>query len=134
MNIFKSHIPRRTVVHDNGCDNHSPILGGRVRPPDICNAVRGIASSAAKGIAGGAAACLLIPAAFAADADSALNTVLDTLTTYVTIAGGVLCVWGAVVLGSGLNDHNGPGIQQGIWRIVGGGVIIAASALFSSLT
>ena len=63
-----------------------------------------------------------------------LNTVLTTLTQFVTMGGGVLCVWGAVVLGSSLNDHNGPGIQQGIWRMVGGGVIIAAAALFSSIT
>ena len=81
-------------------------------------AVRNIASSAAPALTG----------AFV------LSTVLNTLTTYVKLAGGVLCVWGAVVLGSGLNDHNGPGIQQGIWRIVGGGVIIAAAALFSSLS
>ena len=62
-----------------------------------------------------------------------LNTVLNTLTTYVKIAGGLACVWGAVTLGTNLNDHNGPGIQQGIWRMVGGGVIIAAAMLFGNI-
>lgn len=98
-------------------------------------AVRNIASSAAPALTGAFVLSMLIPAAFAVEAASTtLTTVLNTLTTYVKLAGGVLCVWGAVVLGSGLNDHNGPGIQQGIWRIVGGGVIIAAAALFSSLS
>lgn len=98
-------------------------------------AVRNIASSAALALAGAFVLSMLVPSAFADDPGAAtLNTVLTTLTTYVKLAGGVLCVWGAVVLGSGLNDHNGPGIQQGIWRIVGGGVIIAAAALFSSLS
>lgn len=98
-------------------------------------AVRNIASSAAPALTGAFVLSMLVPAAFAAEAASTtLTTVLNTLTTYVKLAGGVLCVWGAVVLGSGLNDHNGPGIQQGIWRIVGGGVIIAAAALFSSLS
>lgn len=96
------------------------------------NAARNIASSAALALAGAFVLSMLVPSAFADDPGAAtLNTVL---TTYVKLAGGVLCVWGAVVLGSGLNDHNGPGIQQGIWRIVGGGVIIAAAALFSSLS
>lgn len=99
------------------------------------NAARNIASSAALALAGAFVLSMLVPSAFADDPGAAtLNTVLTTLTTYVKLAGGVLCVWGAVVLGSGLNDHNGPGIQQGIWRIVGGGVIIAAAALFSSLS
>lgn len=98
-------------------------------------AVRNIASSAAPALTGAFVLSMLVPAAFASEAASTtLTTVLNTLTTYVKLAGGVLCVWGAVVLGSGLNDHNGPGIQQGIWRIVGGGVIIAAAALFSSLS
>ena len=39
-----------------------------------------------------------------------LNTVLNILTTFVKIAGGLACVWGAVTLGTNLNDHNGPGI------------------------
>lgn len=98
-------------------------------------AVRNIASSAAPALTGAFVLSMLVPAAFAAEtASTTLTTVLNTLTTYVKLAGGVLCVWGSVVLGSGLNDHNGPGIQQGIWRIVGGGVIIAAAALFSSLS
>lgn len=62
------------------------------------------------------------------------NTVIELLTKFVTIAGGLWAVWGAVVLGSSLNDHNGPGIRSGIWQIVGGGVIVGAAVLFSSIT
>ena len=49
------------------------------------------------------------------------------------IGGGLWLVWGVVVLAGGLKDKNGPALQSGIWQIVGGGLIIAAAALFSSV-
>ena len=73
---------------------------------------------------------LVLPAACATDV---FNSVVNTLTTYVTAGGGLLAVWGAVTLGTNLKDHNGPGISQGVWQIVGGGVIIAAAQLFASV-
>ena len=42
-------------------------------------------------------------------------------------------VWGAIVTGGALKDHNGPQIQTGVWQIVGGGLIIAAAALFQQI-
>lgn len=62
-----------------------------------------------------------------------LNQVLTLVTKFVIIGGGLWLVWGVVVLAGGLKDKNGPALQSGIWQIVGGGLIIAAAALFSSV-
>lgn len=71
----------------------------------------------------------VLPAAHAADA---FGSVVSTLTTYVKLGGGLITVWGAVILGSNIKDHNGPGITNGVWTMVGGAVIVAAAALFSA--
>ena len=57
-----------------------------------------------------------------------LNDVLDLIQKFVIIGGGVLLVFGLVNLGTSLSDHNGPGISSAIWKIIGGGVIIAGAA------
>ena len=62
-----------------------------------------------------------------------LTQVLNLITRFAIIGGGLWLVWGAVVLAGGLKDKNGPALQSGIWQIVGGGLIIAAAALFSSV-
>lgn len=62
-----------------------------------------------------------------------LNQVLALVTKFAVIGGGLWLVWGVVVLAGGLKDKNGPALQSGIWQIVGGGLIIAAAALFSSV-
>lgn len=62
------------------------------------------------------------------------QTVISTMTNFVTAGGGLICVWGAVILGTNLKDHNGPGIANGVWTMAGGGIIIAAAQLFSSLS
>ena len=62
-----------------------------------------------------------------------LNQVLTLVTKFAIIGGGLWPVWGVVVLAGGLKDKNGPALQSGIWQIVGGGLIIAAAALFSSV-
>ena len=62
-----------------------------------------------------------------------LNQVLDMITRFATIGGGLWLVWGVVVLAGGLKDKNGPALQSGIWQIVGGGLIIAAAVLFNSV-
>lgn len=63
-----------------------------------------------------------------------LNQVLELVTKFCIIGGGLWLVWGVVVLAGGLKDKNGPALQSGIWQIVGGGLIIAAAALFKGLT
>ena len=62
-----------------------------------------------------------------------LNQVLTLVTKFAIIGGGLWLVWGVVVLAGGLKDKNGPALQSGIWQIVGGGLIIATAALFSSV-
>ena len=62
-----------------------------------------------------------------------LNQVLTSITKFAIVGGGLWLVWGAIVLAGGLKDKNGPALQSGIWQIVGGGLIIAAAALFSSI-
>lgn len=62
-----------------------------------------------------------------------LTTVLQLFTKFAIIGGGLWLVWGAIVTGGALKDHNGPQIQTGVWQIVGGGLIIAAAALFQQI-
>lgn len=62
-----------------------------------------------------------------------LNTILTLFTKFAIIGGGLWLVWGAIVTGGALKDHNGPQIQTGVWQIVGGGLIIAAAALFQQI-
>ena len=62
-----------------------------------------------------------------------LNQVLGLVSKFAIIGGGLWLVWGVVVLAGGLKDKNGPALQSGIWQIVGGGLIITAAALFTTL-
>jgi len=62
-----------------------------------------------------------------------LTQVLDLVTKFAIIGGGLWLVWGIVVLAGGLKDKNGPALQSGIWQIVGGGLIIAGAALFQNI-
>ena len=62
-----------------------------------------------------------------------LSQVLDLFTKFAVIGGGLWAVWGVIIVASGLRDHNGPQIQTGIWQVVGGGLIVAAAALFKTI-
>lgn len=62
-----------------------------------------------------------------------LQQILDLVSTAVILGGGLWTVWGVIILAGGLKDKNGPALQSGIWQIVGGGLIIAAAALFKTL-
>ncbi|WP_288925315.1 hypothetical protein [Aminobacterium colombiense] len=62
-----------------------------------------------------------------------LGEVLNLVKSVVILGGGLWLVWGVIVLAGGLKDKNGPQLQSGIWQIAGGGLIIAAAALFSRL-
>jgi len=62
-----------------------------------------------------------------------VTQIIGIVTTFAKLGGGLWAVWGAIVLAGGLKDHNGPDIKAGIWQILGGGVIITATQLFSSL-
>lgn len=52
---------------------------------------------------------------------------MNLLSKGVTAAGTLMVAWGAVQLGTSLKDHNGPGMQNSIFTIVGGAIIIAAA-------
>ena len=62
-----------------------------------------------------------------------LNQVLDLFTKFAVIGGGLWAVWGVIIVAGGLRDHNGPQILTGIWQVVGGGLIVAAAALFKTI-
>lgn len=62
-----------------------------------------------------------------------LTQVLDLFTKFAVIGGGLWAVWGVIIVAGGLRDHNGQQIQTGIWQVVGGGLIVAAAALFKTI-
>lgn len=62
-----------------------------------------------------------------------LNQVVTLVQKFAIIGGGLWLIWGVVVLAGGLKDKNGPSLQAGIWQTVGGGLIIAAAALFANI-
>lgn len=62
-----------------------------------------------------------------------LSQILTLFVSFTTIGGGLWMVFGAIVTGLGLKDQNGPQIQSGIWQLVGGGLIVAAAQLFSTI-
>jgi len=62
-----------------------------------------------------------------------LKQVLTLVQQFATIGGSLWLVWGVIVLAGGLKDKNGPALQSGIWQMVGGGMIVAAAAIFSTL-
>lgn len=76
---------------------------------------------------------LLTAGSTSLSSNQTLQTVIDLLKSAATIGGGIWLVWGVVVLAMGLKDHNGQGIQSGIWQVIGGAVICAAGVLFSSI-
>lgn len=63
-----------------------------------------------------------------------MNTVVELVSKFAIVGGGFWLVWGVIILAGALKDKNGPALQSGIWQIVGGGMIIAAAALFSNIT
>ena len=66
----------------------------------------------------------------AADSGSVVTSALQLFSQFAIIGG---AVWGVITLAGGLKDQNGPATQSGVWQVVGGGLIIAAAALFSNI-
>ena len=62
-----------------------------------------------------------------------VTSALDLFSQFAIIGGGLWAVWGVVALAGGLKDQNGPATQSGVWQVVGGGLIIAAAALFKTI-
>ena len=64
---------------------------------------------------------------------SVVTSALQLFSQFAIIGGGLWAVWGVITLAGGLKDQNGPATQSGVWQVVGGGLIIAAAALFSTV-
>ncbi len=62
-----------------------------------------------------------------------LENALELFSKFAIIGGGVWLVWGIIVLAGGLKEQNGTQTQSGMWQAVGGGMIIAAAAMFKSI-
>ena len=62
-----------------------------------------------------------------------LESALEIFSKFAVTGGGVWLVWGVIVLAGGLKDQNGPQTQSGMWQTIGGGMIVAAAALFSNI-
>ena len=69
----------------------------------------------------------------AADSGSVVTSALQLFSQFAIIGGGLWAVWGVITRAGGLKDQNGPATQSGVWQVVGGGLIIAAAALFSNI-
>lgn len=69
----------------------------------------------------------------AAGSSDVVTSALRLFSQFAIIGGGLWAVWGVITLAGGLKDQNGPATQSGVWQVVGGGLIIAAAALFSTL-
>ena len=69
----------------------------------------------------------------AAGSSGVVTRALQLFSQFAIIGGGLWAVWGVITLAGGLKDQNGPATQSGVWQVVGGGLIIAAAALFSTL-
>lgn len=69
----------------------------------------------------------------AAGSSDVVTSALQLFSQFAIVGGGLWAVWGVITLAGGLKDQNGPATQSGVWQVVGGGLIIAAAALFSTL-
>lgn len=62
-----------------------------------------------------------------------LSNVLSLLSSGVTVAGGVIIVWGAVQVGLAIKDNQGANMEKGILTIVGGAVLTVAALWFKTV-
>lgn len=62
-----------------------------------------------------------------------LAQAVELFTKFAIIGGGLWTVWGVITFALGLKDHNGTQTQTGMWQAIGGGMIVAAAAMFSQV-
>lgn len=65
---------------------------------------------------------------------ASITDLLNLVASFDNIGGSIWMVWGTIVLASSLKDKNGPGLQSGIWQIVGGLMIMVATVLFRNIS
>lgn len=61
-----------------------------------------------------------------------LEKVFSLVSNFTLVGGGLWLIWGTVILAGALKNKNGPQLQQGIWQIVGGGLILVAAGWFAT--
>lgn len=70
----------------------------------------------------------------AVDGHAAINQVLDLIKWGVGIFGGFQIIWGAIKIGTGLQQRDGNETSLGMWTLVGGSIIVLAVSFFAWLT
>ena len=58
---------------------------------------------------------------------------LNIISKGVTAFGSLWIIWGIIVFGAGLKDHNGQDIRNGLLQAVGGALVISASAWITQI-
>ena len=74
-----------------------------------------------------------MPSFSVANTGNLVNSVFGFMVQFVIVGGALWTVWGIVVLAGALKDKNGPGLQGGVWQIVGGIMILVSAILFGQL-
>ena len=64
--------------------------------------------------------------------DPSLDGVLSLISGAVGVFGTVLLLWGAVGIGLAVKDGQGMSMDNNVGKVIGGAIIIAASAAFAS--
>lgn len=63
-----------------------------------------------------------------------INSVLKIVSAAVIGGGTLIAAFNGIGLGTALKNHNGPDIQNNLWGLAGGAVIIIVGALISSVS
>ena len=58
---------------------------------------------------------------------------LNIVSKGVIAFGSLWTIWGIIVLGAGLKDHNGQDIRNGLLQAVGGALVMSASAWITQI-
>lgn len=70
----------------------------------------------------------------ASDANGMFGEAKGTMVTWVTLGGGLWLVWGVVTFAVALDDQNGGDMKRAMWKIIGGGMVIAAAQIFNHVS
>ncbi len=74
-----------------------------------------------------------IPSVSVMKSSELVTNVLNLVTQFSIVGGAFWAIWGVIVLAGALKDKNGPGLQSGVWQIVGGALILVAAVMFNSI-
>ena len=74
-----------------------------------------------------------VPSVDTVNASDLSSKILGLISQFSLIGGAFWAIWGVIVLAGALKDKNGPGLQSGVWQIVGGALIIVAALMFNSV-